>query len=268
MAVSPSPGLPSDFGGVTHQPFPGPTSQALGSPFAGLEGADPMHVSPSSAGTFGASLGGHLPLGLDTGIFGTQSYGTSMSGGLGGPTVPQATMYGQPPVAAANIMGQGIRPTHGFYQAAGQTVPVNIPGTVGARPVGVAAPGSPILGMSGSPVRIMTRGGKSPAVSLSSSPSGPGLEDAVRALGLTMSPSKGGPAKTGTKPGSRPLSPGQSLMGGLGMSSSQGSGDSVSGDMAGLGGLGTLEQETVGSGPGIFSDFETVVDIANMCIYL
>ncbi|RUS77002.1 hypothetical protein EGW08_015227 [Elysia chlorotica] len=66
----------------------------------------------------------------------------------------------------------------------------------------------------------MTRGGKAPASpSLSgthSSPhSGPGLEDAVKALGLAMSPAKGGPAgRTNvSKPQSRPLSPGQPIMG-------------------------------------------------------
>lgn len=256
LAPSPSLGMPTDFAGLVPQPSPVRTPNTLGGALSGLEGPDPMHVSPAPSpvgGGFAAPLGSHSSMGLDAGSFGGPGFGAGMPGGLVGSSAPQGAFYGQPSASAANMMGQGMLQTHGYYSTMGQSMPVNIAGTMAARSVGVA-PGSPNLGMSGSPVRIMTRGGKSPATSLSSSPSGPGLEDAVRALGLTMSPSKGAD-KIGMKPGSRPLSPGHQY---TGVSSSQGSGalmDTFGGDMTGAGGQtagqGIHEQEAASLGSGI-----------------
>ncbi|CAG5122941.1 unnamed protein product, partial [Candidula unifasciata] len=267
-AVSPSPGLSTDFAGLAPQPSPVPTPHSLGGSLSGLEGTDPMRASPvpSPVGGFAAPLGGRPLQGFDAGSFGGSGFGTGMPGGLVGSSAPQGAFYGQPSVPA-NMMGQGMMQTHGYYQNLGHSMPVNISGPIGPRSVGVAVPGSPNLGMGGSPVRIMTRGGKSPAASLSSSPSGPGLEDAVRALGLTMSPSRGGADKTGTKPASRPLSPGQQF---AGMSTSQASGaivdTSFGGDMIGFGGhstgQGVQEQESASLGSG-FDAFGDVLQPVN-----
>ncbi|XP_035827737.1 clathrin coat assembly protein AP180 [Aplysia californica] len=231
-----SPGLPSEFGaGPLQQPSPAPPSG--GSPFAEFETSAESHnisPTPSPIPGFGtpSPLMGRAPSplsGLDdsANLFGPgvpAPQQPPMPAGLGGPPTvsPSGGFFGGP---APVMPGMGMVSSGGTGQYYGQpmaqpSVPVAIPGAniASARAgIGAQAPGSPSLsmGVGGSPVRIMTRGGKSPAASLSSSPSGPGLEDAVKALGLSMSPSKSAAGKSmGGAAGAtaRPVSPGHAMV--------------------------------------------------------
>ncbi|KAH9500183.1 hypothetical protein Btru_077425 [Bulinus truncatus] len=203
--ISLSPAPASDFGMGTSQTSPVHSSQSLGGPFYGFESSG-LNVSPVPSPLSGY---GGSSMGLDSAsLFGMTVTSSPVHSGLVNANVPPqgVNYYSQAPVSGT-MMSSGP----GYYQSPGTAAPG---GSVGPRHlVGMTAPGSPSLGVGGSPARIMTRGGKSPAASLSSSPSGPGLEDAVKALGLAMSPSKGS-GKSGSRPESRPLSPGQSFLGG------------------------------------------------------
>lgn len=198
-------GLTSDFSMGTSQASPIHSSHAFGGPFSGMEGVGISPVPSPMSGYASSSMG------LESSpLFGAQS--SPVHSGLGNVAPSGVNYYSQTPVTGT-ILSAGYG--QGFYQSSGTTMQIGAQ----AGPmshlhhVGMTAPGSPSLGVGGSPARIMTRGGKSPATSLSSSPSGPGLEDAVKALGLTMSPSRGS-SKAGSRPESRPLSPGQSVLGG------------------------------------------------------
>lgn len=242
VSVTPSPGLSSDLSVGAGQPSPVPSSHSLGGPYSGFEGSDNMQV-PSPIAGYGTST-----MSLDSsGHFSSPSMSVPMHTGVGMPNLNQSNFYGQAPVG---MIVQGTRPGPGqsYYQTPSQALPVVIPGAI-RHPVGVTAPGSPNLGVGGSPARIMTRGGKSPAASLSSSPSGPGLEDAVKALGLTMSPSKG-VGKSSTKPESRPLSPGQPTNVGAGNAGLFGYpvGNIAPGGYGEMGGEGDLPDPTLSQG--------------------
>ncbi|GFR74678.1 phosphatidylinositol-binding clathrin assembly protein-like isoform X4 [Elysia marginata] len=206
-----------------------PTAFDLDDPFAGLDGgSDPIQ----SSGLPGLSPapGGFPPAPAATDSA-ADLFGVGGSSSTASPGLFLGSMVGSTPAGASQplppthssglfnpVMGQGS--AQGYYQPA-MNVPVVPAGGMNTLPTMAAAaapvaPGSPSLGMAGSPARIMTRGGKAPASpSLSASHSGPGLEDAVKALGLAMSPAKTGPASKAAvnKPQSRPLSPGQPIMG-------------------------------------------------------
>ena len=232
---------------LTPSPTPAPNaapSFGLEDPFAGLESSDSTQtsvlpgLSPSSSGFPPAPVAADPALDL----FGVGSGSTAAPNLFMGSMGPAPTGASHPLPAQTHSQGlfnsmMGQAPAQGFYQP-----PVNMPvapgggGAGGINPfpsMATAAipPGSPSLGMGGSPARIMTRGGKAPASpNLSASHSGPGLEDAVKALGLAMSPAKttSGAKANVSKPQSRPLSPGQPIMGGMSSGVDLGEGRSVS----------------------------------------
>ena len=221
-----SPAMPTDLGTDLTNPTPtaAPSATAAGGLFADFDtSTEPQSLSPCPSPTpelrSMSPLVGNAPppSPLDGGLdslsainnnpFGVDLDGPTLGGPASAPGGPMMahTGLGGPPVATMNYGGSqmsGGMPVVGGSQYYNQgTLPMAIPPMGGSRAMakgtpytlGAPAPGSPSLGMGvgGSPVRIMTRGGKSVLGSLSSSPSGPGLEDAVKALGL-----KGSPAKT------------------------------------------------------------------------
>ncbi|GFO03618.1 phosphatidylinositol-binding clathrin assembly protein [Plakobranchus ocellatus] len=217
MSADPMTGAPQPA--LSPSPTPAAPTYTLDDPFAGLEGPDSQQsVSPglSPASAFPPSSVGVEPA-VDLFAVGGVSSSPNMFMSSAGAGAGMPTPHPHPPLPAPSpglfnpVIG-GQAQGQGFYQPT-----MNIPPAAGGGSLSLGGapvpPGSPSLGMGGSPARIMTRGGKAPASpSLSAAHSGPGLEDAVKALGLTMSPAKSAPGSKALAQ-SRPLSPGQPIMG-------------------------------------------------------